>query len=426
MSSSPEASGSVESALGRPLARLGAVLWPASERLRLVRRGAAPAGFRAIRSYTAVPDLRRARFLLPDGARRGVAASVLRYNRLRPARMRAVRGVIGGMVRAGLGGVFRERLDVCIARDLTADDASEIVVEEWIEAHALGGHPALVAIGVGRQGPNRKPVLQLFSPRGEALGYAKIGWNDFTRELVRAEAQMLERCARAAPGPWTPAPLALGTCRDLEVSVVSPLPVDARRFDPTSPPPVELLRWIAGLDGRAEPGHLAGSPYAARMHAALETGDEPAAEAGRSLLGRLERADPALAFGTWHGDLVPWNLARVPDGLAVWDWEHAASGVPVGLDLVHWHFQTALILDGRDARDAVMAARAAVRGPLEALGVPARSHEAIVALYVVELLVRVERASRAGAGRSPRVWPALADIVRELAGSAPPPGQGSS
>lgn len=413
-------SGPGDLGLGEPLARLAAILWPSSERLRLTRGGSTPAGFRVVRSYTAVPDLRRARFLLPVGERRGVAASVLRYNRIRPAKMRAVRGVIGGMVGLGLGGAFRERLDVCVAADAKDDEVSELVLEDWIGARALTGRTVLAAIGVGRQGPNRKPVLQMFSPVGEALGYAKVGWNDFTRELVRNETQMLERCAAASvPGPFTPAPLALGTWRDLEVSVVAPLPAEVQRFGPKRAPPIGLLRWIAGLDGPPSEGSLAGSPYAARMRAALETADEPSAASGLTLLGRLERENPALTFGTWHGDLVPWNVARTKSGLAVWDWEHGATGVPVGLDLVHWHVQTALILESRDVRGAVGAARSGARAALEEIGVPASSLEPVVALYLLEILVRIERAARAGAGRSPKLWPALADVVGELAASPP-------
>lgn len=406
--------------LGAPLARLAAILWPSSERVRLARAGSAPAGFRAVRSYTAVPDLRRARFLLPVGEKRGVTASVLRYNRLRPAKMRAVRGAVGAMVGIGLGGAFRERLDVCVAEDANDDELAQLVLEEWIRLRALAGRPALAAIGVGRQGPNRKPVLQMFSPSGEALAYAKVGWNDFTRELVRNETAMLERCAQAsAPGPFTPAPLALGTWRDLEVSVVAPLPAEVRRFDPKVAPPAGLLRWIAALDGPSSEAGLAGGPYAARVRAALETADERSARAGSMLLDRLEGENPTLTFGTWHGDLVPWNVARTRAGLAVWDWEHGATGVPVGLDLVHWYVQTALILEDKDLRAAVDAARSSARSALAGLGIPVASLESLVALYLLELLVRIERAARAGAGRSPRLWPALADLVGGLAASPP-------
>ena len=70
-------------------------------------------------------------------------------------------------------------------------------------------------------------------------------------------------------------------------------------------------------------------------------------------------------------------------------------------------------------------ARSAVRASLEELGVPSGSVEVLLACYLLELLVRVERASHAGAGRNPRLWPALAHLAGELAGAGSQGGTAS-
>ena len=47
---------------------------------------------------------------------------------------------------------------------------------------------------------NRKPVLQLLTPQGQAAGFAKIGTNQLTRELVTAEYEALAGWATPSCG----------------------------------------------------------------------------------------------------------------------------------------------------------------------------------------------------------------------------------
>ena len=75
----------------------------------------------------------------------------------------------------------------------------------------------------------------------------------------------------------------------------------------------------------------------------LAVGSAPGAAALGSTLERLEGlAGTPLVFGTWHGDWGPWNCARTPGRLLVWDWERSADSVLLGFDLLHFGYQTAL------------------------------------------------------------------------------------
>ena len=53
-----------------------------------------------------------------------------------------------------------------------------------------------------------------------------------------------------------------------------------------------------------------------------------------------------LAVGAWHGDWAPWNMAWHGRRLQLWDWEQFGTGVPFGVDAVHFTVQTHLRRDG--------------------------------------------------------------------------------
>ena len=64
------------------------------------------------------------------------------------------------------------------------------------------------------------------------------------------------------------------------------------------------------------------------------------------------------AWARWHGDWVPWNLARSGRGLVAWDWEYSEPGAPVGLDELHCIYQVARHRRGGQVQDALGLVRA--------------------------------------------------------------------
>ena len=156
---------------------------------------------------------------------------------------------------------------------------------------------------------------------------------------------MLRRLAAAGPRSFTaPDLLHQGQWQGLDITISSALPHRLlRRGRRYALPPVAVSREIAGLGGVGETT-LAESGWWAGLKARLA----PIGQAGGAAvldptLERLEGQAPTrLAFGTWHGDWGPWNLRATPDRLLVWDWERSADGVPLGFDLLHFGYQTAL------------------------------------------------------------------------------------
>ena len=67
------------------------------------------------------------------------------------------------------------------------------------------------------------------------------------------------------------------------------------------------------------------------------------------------------AWARWHGDWVPWNLARCSRGLVAWDWEYSEPAAPVGLDDVHGRYQQHRVVQRRSVADALSQAAAPSR-----------------------------------------------------------------
>lgn len=397
-------------------------------RVRLtVGRGPRDATHRVVARYAVVPSVSRARFLLPLVSRRVTAASVLAYNALRPPRLRAARAVLGALARVGLlRAAPLPTLTVSVPSDV---DPSEVLltghvaslIDRDVELHA--------ALGVRPPDPNHKPTLQVFDGTGRPRGYAKIGWNDATRALVRAEAEALRELALAGQGEQggqdepsaamtVPRLLAASEWQGLAIAVVEPLPPQIRAVDPAEPPAVDAMLALA----RSTPaGRDAGGGSAGRQM--MPFGDSPFAErllrdAGASGFSGAVRVATALwerdretvvEFGGWHGDWVPWNLGRDRGRLVVWDWEHRGYGVPVGFDLVHQGFQSALTLAGRDAAGAVEAAEELfARYPL---GLGSVQRRLVVDAYLVELWLRTWRLAEGGGGWNGALHPTLLEVL---------------
>ncbi|MEH1169941.1 hypothetical protein V6V47_31630, partial [Micromonospora sp. CPCC 205539] len=236
------------------------------ERVGLTLGGAPPAGHRAVARYAVVPSVARARFLVPLGAPRAGAASLLAYNALRPPKVRVLRAVLGGLARVGAAGLAPfPTLTVSVP---TGVPVADLLLTDRLSA-ALGGTPLLAACGVRPPDPNGKPTLQLFTSDGRPRGYAKIGWNDATRALVTAEAAAL-RALRAVTGtadhPMPPGLLTETAWAGQVVAVIEPLPPAVRGVPVDDPPRIAALLAVArrGVPA-AEPRPLAGSTFLARL-----------------------------------------------------------------------------------------------------------------------------------------------------------------
>ena len=392
----------------RDLCRL---LWPDPARAELTARS--PSDRRPDLSMIVLPGLRRPRLLVPD-ERRPAAAAVRRYGEPGSARSAVATRALSAALASGLGSrLLRDRVEVRVPSGA-----------ETIESRlsSLLGQRVLISVHLGAARANRKPVLQLLTTAGETVGFAKVGINPLTTDLVSAEHHALCRLHEAGLAELD-APRVLG--RDhwhgLEILALSPLPVWEKR----TPLPADLLERamaeVAGVGGRRE-SPLAASEYLALLLSRLDAAGDGAEQATlRSLLGELAglTGDTTLSFGSWHGDWTPWNMACTKSGLLVWDWERFTAPAPLGFDALHYWLQCEVVGSRRDP--AQSAARCLDRAPalLEPFGVPASQARLSALLYLADLSARylADRQEQAGAALgAPRRWllPALTAGVAGL------------
>lgn len=106
-----------------------------------------------------------------------------------------------------------------------------------------------------------------------------------------------------------------------------------------------------------------------------------------------------LAFGAWHGDWTPWNMASTGQGLLVWDWERFTRDVPVGFDALHYWLQTEVVPARGEPRAA--AAGCIDRAPelLAPFGTGQAEARLTAILYLADLATRylTDRQDKAGA-----------------------------
>ena len=342
--------------------------------------------------YVLVPDARRPRLLVPAGERRVAAAAVARYAEPQSRLARLKRDAVVAALRTGASAaLLRDRVTAPGGRDTI-----ETYLRDALDTDVrLGVH-------IGPARANRKPVLQVLTPAGETLAFVKLGVNELTRQLVRAEAAALVTLSGARlPDVGVPTVLHSGRWRGHEVLVQAALPVWQPRVALDPGRCAEAMRVVATGCGISS-GTLAGSGYWRRLETRVAevTQNPDGFQLGRAT-ARLGRSagDVRLTFGAWHGDWAPWNMRPLADRLLVWDWERFTIGVPLGYDALHFDLQQRISTQS-DGAEAVRQTLAAAPQLLAPFGINASAVVRVTALlYLIDLAARylADRQAEAGA-----------------------------
>ncbi len=378
-----------------------------------VSLGRPPPNHVVVETYAVVPNVRTARFLIPLGSRLAAFESLWRYHSARRPLRGAAEATLAAMFRTRVAELaFRDRLVVSIDRGIATDDYPVWLAVSHL-AEKLGAGELFASIPVRPIQPNAKPVLELFDARGDAIGFAKLGWSEATKELVRCEADALVELRDGIEGLVIPELETRGTFAHCEYLVSSPLPRELRAYstDPLDAPDVVLS---VAHSAPLTTGPLAGSQYAACARQEMEAAEPVTPGEAKVLLqwlDRLERSPAELEFGRWHGDWTPYNLATLDRQVVAWDWEHTRTEIPLGLDALHWHHQLALPEVGLAAAAAKVVETSARLG---AMGVSPPARKLTASLYLLAIYLRnVTLAARGGGWRS-RMYPEMLTIAAEM------------
>jgi hypothetical protein len=396
------------------------LLFAAGSTVTWAPAGELPAGYERADQFAVLPAIAGRSFVVSLASRRGSSSALTSYNALRTAPRRLVRVVFSLGLRTGLARpAIQDRIDIGIASAAPADQRAGQLLTEYLRRE-LGLGPVVIAFG-GGEGPYRKPVLQVFGMDGTPLAYVKVGWNDWTREAVRREAAALRGCAASPMGLGVPALIGHRGWQGLDLLITAPLPGRVRRLGLSADlPDASVLREISQISG-SYISELGVSPWWRALRTRIGDGiADSAARAQLELIAdgverRYGRA--ALEFGSWHGDFVPWNLARLGQRVYAWDWESSGPDTPVGFDALHYHFQVAFVARRRPLAEAAMRASHRAGPALEALGVRSDRRDLLAALHLMELFARHEEARSSAGGVDHRFYPAVAQqLARSLAG----------
>ncbi len=336
-------------------------------------------------TYLCRPSAQQPQLLVPLKPTKVTQTSMHRDHDDRGPKER-LQGVVGeAIARLGIlrfaGGEVKELPTFALVRELE---------EELGEDHLL----ATVSLGPRRR--NRKPVIQLIRPDGTPVAFVKVGWSSLTRELVTNEAHWLDRVKGRLPsGVVAPEVLARRTTDLIDAVATTPLPVKAgaRRTESVNPTIVRQMALIA----QAEPMPLS------ELARVKQWATQPVGQ----LLDTerlLERhGDVVLETGLWHGDLTPWNTASSGGLMHLWDWEFAGDERPIGFDSLHETFERsrrAAPNNEQTALDMIIRTASDVLAPVRGAAPDQRQLDAIVNLYLCELLSREFRL--AGEGWKPQ------------------------
>ena len=285
------------------------------------------------------------RFLVPTSYPEATAQACLAYLGLRDTRTRVSRGAVGWAIKARAG-------QAVIRGELVADAGPGSLLAHLGELLAdPDEEPGLaIGVGLGRRDEVWKPTLQVFRPDGTPAAFVKIGLGPVADHLVATEAATLDAWGQADdPRLVVPELIADTTWNGIRIVVVAPLPEDARRL----PAGVQSAWGVRQLEGETVAALGGASWWTSRRKACA---DQPVVDA---ILDQIEARHGEVdhPWARWHGDWVPWNLARCQRGLIAWDWEYSEPNAPVGLDEVHGAYQQARVVEGRSIGDALAAAR---------------------------------------------------------------------
>lgn len=274
-----------------------------------------------------------------------------------------------------------------------------------IHCSLLFSYPISLALYVGPSRAVQKPVLQILSPDGNTVAFAKIAVNDLTEKLIRNEVR------------------SIGIVESAHLSsLVAPRIIDSRRWNERStivqeaispgksmhqlmkilPSATRQLSEVAG----SEQTEWRASPYRRNLLERLQTLSSMALRSQLvELVGIFDQKmnRRLVSFGSWHGDWSPWNMTTTKDGhqVVAWDWEHFDTGVPIGFDAIHFDISRLVVISGYSPAEAFNRIFQDEHVSLTAATIPKDKITATIYLYILEIVTRYLEHDEVSVGGTP-------------------------
>lgn len=295
-------------------------LWPApaqlkATRLLLPRHGGT--------SYIPIPTFSHPRVLVPMDVS-GVERSILQGN-----------GRRGQLIRTMWKAV------ICLPlRRLTVVEDPEGIESFLSEILAT---PIRMGVLLGPRRANQKAVLQIFNESGQTLAFAKLAHNALTAKLLAQEAKALTLLSRREPRTFRAPGIKFdGHWRDVPILVQDALSLS--RPQPVSQQhPTEVMAEIAAIQGVELYDDDLPTAFTEQLSVPVQdTWSDIDLEPILAVRDTTLKRSGTVPFGSWHGDLGPWNMTTDGTETLIWDWERFNGTVPIGFDAAHYRAQRCL------------------------------------------------------------------------------------
>lgn len=342
-------------------------------------------GYDHVRRWWVVPSLRQARWFVPCDAPAIIAQA---WNLYTPFRLRA--RMQKALLRSRLGQRLLTRLsdEVVMARQHMGPFEAQMCA-------TLGGDSYSLAIATATSTVLPKATVQVISPQGTTVAYAKVSGAPNTAARIANDARFT-RYIRDLDLRTVTCPRVLAAVGDDQryMMITSALASTNMRM------PLELEEWHG-----AALAELASLPTSLRfcdlldaLERRLEAVTPSLPSEWQSRLGRTSRllhehVELAPVQATLaHGDFAPWNirLYERSSRLAIFDWEAAQDAQFPLWDALHFVTQVNLLVHRKSPRAILAAVFAGVRRWLSLVDAPAtlRTLSGLYAAYLLDSCVQ--------------------------------------
>lgn len=291
------------------------------------------------RTYTAFPNLREVRWLLPTD--RPVLRQAGIKGLYQPSSLR------GRMLKrlVGAGALRGEKVWL---------EESALAILEAAMARALGEADIHVAFYVGVPSPHQKVTAKVFTPAGKPLAYAKIATSPLAQAAVEVERRTLLRLSESESlrgkvpevldsFPWQGGKVLLITS--------GPEHVGPKKLSSVHSSFCENLFLSFAEENVFGESPMWTQMMETRLRLSPDLPDTLVACYGRAFQRLSKELGPVhLPLSVAHRDFAPWNTLLGPDGLFVFDWERAEQGIIPLYDLFHFRAIQAALFERRGYR----------------------------------------------------------------------------
>jgi thymidylate kinase len=215
----------------------------------------------------------------------------------------------------------------------------------------FGYNDLIISVSLGTPGNHRKPVIQIMESTGNILGYAKIGWNNETVELVKNETHVLELLSHNQLSFQVPELIHKDDWNGNYVCIQSPA---NQKAGSASQKPIPI--YIKAIEEIAEMNITFNIISETQFwNSIIKRKDNIQNSYYRYVIERgidfivNNNRDQKIPFHRNHGDFAPWNALISNNQLFLYDWEYSQEYAPAFYDIFHFILQTEYLLKKSNA-----------------------------------------------------------------------------